>query len=191
MKNAQKSWAVDGTAHRLKTDNSLSDATVRRRMRSDARRWAKQGLTFPGVDFELASERHADGSWRATITGQGYVLFAVLDDVAAGACEALLHASQAAWSSPDTDKATRSHLNLIEVAIEVAEAAHERLREAAPALYDAWDDLALLDPGTPREEIDAWIAAAMHEPAAAYHLGFAQAVILQRIELQAVTGRDL
>lgn len=103
------------------------------------------------------------------------------------AAEAFIFQRLAQLGAPaDVVQATRSHLNFLEV----AEAAHERLRQAEPRLFEAWDDLALMDPGTPREAIEAWIAAAYREPAAAYHLGFAQAVILQRIELQAVTGRD-
>lgn len=86
----------------------------------------------------------------------------------------------------DVIQATRAHMTFLEV----GETAHKRLREAAPALYEAWDDLSLLDPLTSRAEIDAWIAAAQHEPAAAYHLGFAQAVVMLRIQMVAITGRD-
>lgn len=103
------------------------------------------------------------------------------------AAEAFIFERLAELGAPaEVVRATRAHMNFLEV----SDAAHRRLREAAPELFQAWDDLSLMDPLTTREDIDAWIASAMHEPAAAYHLGFAQAVILQRIELQVITGRD-
>lgn len=81
---------------------------------------------------------------------------------------------------------TRAHLDFLEV----AEAAHRRLRLADAGLFEAWDDLNPLDPLTPRAAIESWISAAKDQPAAAYHLGFVQAVILLHIELQTITGRE-
>lgn len=102
------------------------------------------------------------------------------------AAEALIFQRLQQLGAPaDVIQATRAHMTFLEV----GESAHKRLREAAPDLYRAWDDLSLLDPGTTRSEIDAWIAAAQHEPAAAYHLGFAQAVVMLRIQLASMTGR--
>lgn len=104
------------------------------------------------------------------------------------AAERLIFARLGQLGAPqEVITATQAHLTNLEV----ADAAHRRLRQASPGLLEAWDDLSLLDPLTRRAAIEAWIAAAKDEPAAGYHLGFAQAVLLLRIQLGEITGRDL
>lgn len=104
------------------------------------------------------------------------------------AAEAFIFSRLAQLGAPaDVIAATQAHLNNMEV----AEAANARLKSAAPRLYEAWDDLHPLDlQTTPRADLDAFIALAKDEPAAAYQIGFVQALMLVRIDLQAVTGRD-
>lgn len=67
------SWIVDSTGDQLHTDDEQPIGRVRERMRQDAARWRKRGLTFEGVVVDRDSSVSQESA-AYIITGEGYRL---------------------------------------------------------------------------------------------------------------------
>ena len=86
-------WTIDTTGDRLMTDDEVPPGRMRERIRQDAARWARQGLTFEGVSVE----RLAGGDRSSIVRGQGYELHTKSHDVF-WPVDALVRASQDDWT---------------------------------------------------------------------------------------------
>lgn len=72
----QTRWTIDTTGDRLTTDDELPLGRLRDRIRSDAARWARQGLTFEGVSVD----RMTGSAETFVVKGQGYELRTISRD---------------------------------------------------------------------------------------------------------------
>jgi hypothetical protein len=87
-------WTVDSTGDRLVTaDEKEPVGRIRDRMRRDATRWAKQGLTFEGVNFE-----RSDSGDHYVIKGDGYELHTPIPEGCPPLSDALHRASLNDWT---------------------------------------------------------------------------------------------